>query len=136
MDPEAPEGRRSGGGSQQEGHCKGKELIRNSPSHFHSFLEKILVIPACCKLGNSFYLFFKNPENHLDRGGGHVQKLKRSKVSDVADTRERFFERALPAPVLPPYHQGNGGSCPLCPRASAALVWIHPCTKIELQKAV
>ena len=54
--------------------------------------EKILIIPTCCKLINSFYLLLKEPRKpSFDRGGWYLQKLKRSKVSDVADIREWFY---------------------------------------------
>ena len=45
-------------------------------------------------------------------GGMIIAEAKLVKVSDVVDIREVFLERALSAPVLPPYQQGNGGSCP------------------------
>ena len=44
------------------------------------------------------------------------------RVRNVKDRKNDLFsKKALAAPVLPPYHQGNGGSCPRCPRASGAL---------------
>ena len=41
----------------------------------------------------------------------HLEEQHRSKVSDVEDAdnyENGLFKRALAAPVLAPYHQGNG----------------------------
>ena len=73
-------------------------------------------------------------EPSSDRGRGHFHKLNRSKISDVADinTRKVFLKRALPAHVLPPYHQGNGGSCHRNPRASGALTEIYEAGELQI----
>ena len=64
------------GAANQKGHCKTGELTHNSPHHFPAFLGKILILPTCRILINSFYLLLKEPRKpSFDRGGG----LNRSK---------------------------------------------------------
>ena len=118
VEPEAPEGRRSGGGSQSKRHRKLEIWTHNSPCHLPAFLEKSQSCQYSTTLSTCFYK--KNPEHHLfDRGGW----LNRSRSFTCRGyTRKVCLKRALPAPVLPPHHQGNGGSCPHSPRASGVLV--------------
>ena len=73
------------------GHCKIREVALNSPSHFPAFLEKVLILPACRILINSFYLFLKECRKPaFDRGGGCLQKLN-LKVSDVSGYTRKLF---------------------------------------------
>ena len=64
------------GAAYQTGHCKTVEPTHNSPHHFQAFLGKILILPTCRILINSFCLFLKEPRKpSFDKGRG----LNRSK---------------------------------------------------------
>ena len=56
---------------RKEDEAKPGKLTHNSPRHFPAFLGKILILPSCRILINSFYLVFKESRKpSLDSGGG------------------------------------------------------------------
>ena len=91
MSAEAPQG------TVRDGGCQSKRALRTLPVTFLHFLEKFLEksYPTTCRIViNSFYLVLKLKEPRIPsiaRGGRQLQRLSRSKVSDVADIRESFF---------------------------------------------
>ena len=62
------------GAANQKRHYKTGELTQNFPvtfQHFSAFFGKILILPTCHILINSFYLVFKESRKpSLDRSGG------------------------------------------------------------------
>ena len=104
----------AGAEKQKKGSAK-LQSLQTTPPVALAFLGRFVSSHNCCILIKYFLPVFEStPRNIFERSAGHLQpKLSRSKVSDVADIRERYLRRASPAPVLPPYHQGNAGSWPL-----------------------
>ena len=69
------------GAANQKGDCNIGELTHKFPNLFPAFLRKILILPICRILINSFYLYLKESQKlSFDKVGGHLQKLNRSKV--------------------------------------------------------
>ena len=72
---------RSGGGSKSKRALQNWRTDTQLSRHFPAFLGKILILPTCRILINSFYLVFKESRKPpLDKGGG----LNRSKFQMYA----------------------------------------------------
>ena len=104
------------GVANQKRTCQIGKLSHNSPIRF-SISSEVLILPVkFLSFVPAFQRISENIFGEKWRALAEAQQVKSFRCSVAIDIRERcFLNRALPAPVLPTYHQGNGGNCPVPP---------------------